>query len=101
MASIEQIARQLNAAAEAHPIGQLQTIRQRLKNKRRERRPIFEKGSIFPEFAFHWGGREELQFNIGDETVDGHDVLRHGVAFSFEPSMNLPHIAPLIPKVAR
>jgi hypothetical protein len=100
-ASIEQIAGQLNAASERHPIGQLQTIRQRLKGRRRERRPLFERGSIFERYAYHWGGREELQFNIGEEAVDGKKVLRHGVAFSFELSMNLPSIWPLVPKVAR
>jgi hypothetical protein len=35
-------------------------------------------------WACHWGGRTELQFNIGLE--DGGAKLRYGVAFSFEES---------------
>ncbi len=81
------IAAELNAKAERHPIGQLQEIRKKLKEL--DRRP--GKGSfrlegasktVFPDWAFHYGGRTELQFNIGkDGRHDG--MLRHGVAFSF------------------
>jgi hypothetical protein len=46
---------------------------------------------------FTLGGRSELQFNIGRDRTD--NMLRHGVAFSFETSRALPTIDPLIPKV--
>ena len=40
-----------------------------------------------------------MQFNIGFENISGTPELRHGVAFSFEPSQTIPDIAPLRPKV--
>lgn len=49
-------------------------------------------------YAFHKGGREELQFNVGFE-YDG-EYFRYGVAFSFEPDRNLPDpVEVLVPKV--
>lgn len=59
--------------------------------------PIFSSKSVQGHFAFHSGGRDELQFNIG--TDDG--GMRHGVAFSLEPSQSFPSIDPLVPKIAR
>ncbi|KVR40728.1 hypothetical protein WK17_21200 [Burkholderia multivorans] len=40
-----------------------------------------------------------MQFNIGLETIDGGTFVRHGVAFSLEPSQTLPSIDVLVPKV--
>jgi hypothetical protein len=50
-------------------------------------------------WAFHTGGREELQFNIGIESQ--YERFRFGVAFSLEPSRSFPTIAPLVPKIER
>jgi hypothetical protein len=55
--------------------------------------------TIHSRWAFHHGGRSELQFNIGLETISQLNQLRHGVAFSFELSQALPDIDVLIPKV--
>lgn len=97
---ITPIAQGLNARAQAHPIGQLQSIRAELKHfSRRPGTDIFSAQTIHPHWAFHHGGRSELQFNIGLETVAGYNELRHGVAFSFESSRTLPNIDVLIPKV--
>ena len=60
---------------------------------------MFSKQTINPYWAFHHGGRTELQFNIGFDRSDG-DELRHGVAFWFETSQTLPDIAPLRAKAA-
>ncbi len=60
---------------------------------------IFSSQTIHPHWAFHHGGRTELQFNIGLENIGGRDELRHGVAFSFELSQTLPDIQVLVPKV--
>ena len=60
---------------------------------------IFTSHTIHPHWAFQYGGRPELQFNIGLERVSDADELRHGVAFSFEPSQSLPSIDVLIQKV--
>lgn len=102
MSEMEKIAEELNRLSAAHPIGSLQDIRQELKGlSRRAARSIFTTQSIQDDYAFHLGGRTELQFNVGWETVDGVQRFRHGVAFSLEPSQTLPSIDPLLPKIAR
>lgn len=102
MSEMEKIAEELNHLSAAHPIGSLQGIRQKLKGlSRRAARSIFTAQSIHDNYAFHLGGRTELQFNIGWEIVDGVQRFRHGVAFSLEPSQTLPSIDPLLPKIAR
>ncbi|MGH2403364.1 MAG: hypothetical protein ACRDGN_02765, partial [bacterium] len=63
--------------------------------------PSLAQRAIHPNYAFHVGGRTELQFNIGEEERDGQAVVRHGVAFSLELSQSLPSIEPLLPKIAR
>lgn len=94
------IARNLNTRAAPYAIGHLQDIRMRLRGfSKRPSSDIFTSHTIHPHWAFHYGGRTELQFNIGLERVSDVDELRHGVAFSFEPSQSLPSIDVLIPKV--
>src|SRR4051794_10143662 len=93
------IAKELNSRSAGHPIGQLQSIRKALKAFRRlPSREIFTDRTIHKEWAFHHGGRTELQFNIGLEVVDGIERLHHGVAFSFQLSQTLPDIDVLVPK---
>lgn len=99
--TIAAIADQLNQLATNYQIGQLQEIRKEL--KRFERRPgskIFSSQTTYETYAFHHGGRSELQYNVGFDYSDG-DWLRHGVAFSLEPSQTLPDIEVLRPNVAR
>ncbi|MBZ0148680.1 MAG: hypothetical protein K8F62_14225 [Pseudorhodoplanes sp.] len=96
---ITRIAEELNRRAGGHRIGQLQFIRKAMKGfERLPSRGIFTGQTIHDSWAFHHGGRSELQFNIGHEHPDGADELRHGVAFSFELSQTLPSIDVLIPK---
>jgi len=97
------IAAELNKRAKGHPIGELQEIRKKLKKlHRRPGNDIFglqgRSKTVFPKWAFHYGGRTELQFNIGEDGSDG-AMLRHGVAFSFAPNQTLPKIDVLEPKV--
>lgn len=95
MKTIEQIANAINAASDAYEIGGLQDLRKELRDfARRPGSKIFSKQTITPHWAFHHGGRSELQFNIGFDRTDGEE-LRHGIAFSFETSQTLPDIAPL------
>jgi hypothetical protein len=97
---IPAIASKLNDLAVKHLIGQLQGIRKQIKNL--ERRPggkIFTTKTIFPDWAFHHGGRTELQFNIGYADRERGDDLRHGVAFSFELNQTLQSIDVLVPQV--
>ncbi len=53
------------------------------------------------DYAFHFGGLTELQFNVGFEPVNGTTVFRYGVAFSLQTTRELPEIGPLIPKIAK
>lgn len=97
---IPAIAEKLNELALAHQIGKLQDIRKQLKHlNRRPGDKIFSAQTTFEDWAFHHGGRTELQFNIGREDGDNQDDLRHGVAFSFELSQTLNSIDVLVPKV--
>lgn len=90
---------ELNARADSHRIGMLQQIRTELHGlKRQPGRKIFSSHTITDKWAFHHGGRSELQFNIGEDGSNG-TMLRYGVAFSFKPSRSLPTIDVLIPKV--
>jgi hypothetical protein len=96
--TLYQIAEYLNEGSRDHPIGQLQAIR-----GRRAGNPLFMVNSkaVQARWAYHWGGRTELQFNIGlDENKD----FRHGVAFSFGESREYPSdklMAILRPQVQR
>lgn len=90
------IVSELNLRAKTHPIGKLQEIRKDLKGLKRAPAPIF---ILFEDYAFHIGGRKELQFNVGIERVNGMDELRHGVAFSLKTSRSLPSTNVLLPKV--
>ncbi len=88
--NIRTIAEELNKRAVNFRVGQLQEIRQRLKPKSRAGPKVFGPQSIQDKYAFHLGGRTELQFNIG---LEGSSEIRHGVAFSFETSQSYPNIA--------
>ncbi|CAG9268295.1 conserved hypothetical protein [Paraburkholderia unamae] len=98
--TIPQVAEQLNQRAEGYEIGKLQHLRVKLKKLRRlPSRKLFHAATIADDWAFHYGGRAELQFNIGMEQSDGKKYIRHGVAFSLEPSQTLPSIDLLLPKM--
>lgn len=99
--NIRSLAYDLNAKAEPYQIGRLQDLRKELKGfARRPGNSIFTDQTIFEKknYAFHYGGRSELQFNIGFDPSDGND-LRHGIAFSFETNQTLPDLDVLRPKV--
>ena len=99
--TIAKIADQINQLAINYQIGQLQEIRKELKGfARRPGSKIFSDQTIADNWAFHHGGRSELQYNIGFDGSDGR-YLRHGVAFSLEPSQTLPDIEVLRPNIAR
>jgi len=87
--SLTAIVQEIERRAETLAIGRLQEIRREIKGHSRPvTHSIFTQQSIFEEggYAFHYGGRTELQFNVGFEPGG----FRHGVAFSFEPSRTLP-----------
>lgn len=96
---LHSIISEVNLRAKTHPVGMLQEIRKELKGLKHLPTKIFTTLTTFDEWAFHHGGRKELQFNIGIEHLDGIDELRYGVAFSLETSQSLPDINVLVPKV--
>jgi hypothetical protein len=98
---ISDIADQINLESENYKVSELQSYRSKLHLKRPRTYKIFSKSTIFEEYAFHDGGRTELQFNIGIEYYNNETYLRHGVAFSFETNKTLPSVELLIDKVQR
>lgn len=97
--TIHGIAEKVNSTAPSYSIGRHQEIRTKLHGlKRRPGRKIFTQQTTTTQWAFHHGGRKELQFNIGFDGSDGKQ-LRYGVAFSFEKSQTLPSIDVLAKKV--
>src|SRR5260370_5882682 len=98
--NIHAIADKVNQLAPPHPIGNLQDIRTQLKKlKRRPGDKLFSTQTTFADWAFHHGGRTELQFNIGYADGENGDHLRYGVAFSFESIQTLTFIDLLVPMV--
>lgn len=97
---MKSIVSEVNARAKTHLVGQLQELRRKLKGlKRPPTQSIFTAATTFDRWAFHSGGRKEIQFNIGLEGGNNIDELRYGIAFSLETSRSLPSIDVLIPKV--
>jgi hypothetical protein len=98
---LESIIREVEIVAQKDEIGRLQFLRKDMKGMTRlPLSSIFAAQTTFnPSYAYHHGGRKELQFNIG---FDRGGMFRHGVAFSFEPSQTLPRPEEqLLPSVRR
>lgn len=92
------IVAEVNSRACNHPIGTLQQIRKDLTGKKRLAvRSVFDRRTTTDLWAFHYGGRRELQFNLG---IEG-DELRYGVAFSLERTQTLPNVDLLLPNIKR
>ncbi|MEG3755319.1 hypothetical protein [Psychromonas arctica] len=92
-----QIAEEINNNANDYNVGNLQALRKNIGSlSRLPSRFLFDQRTVFEEWGWHYGGRKELQFNIG---IEG-NLLRYGVAFSLECSQSLPSIDVLIPKIA-
>ncbi len=95
------IVNEINNRSKHYSVGELQQIRKEILGfKRLPSREIFTSVTTFDDWAFHHGGRKELQFNIGLESLEGGDEIRFGVAFSLECSQSLPTIDILVPKIA-
>jgi hypothetical protein len=94
---LAQIAEEINKKAKDYEVGSLQKIRKKMGSlSRLASTQLFDQRTVFEEWGWHYGGRKELQFNIG---IEG-SQLRYGVAFSLECSQSLPSIDVLIPKIA-
>lgn len=96
--TIDEIADLINAKSGSYKIGKLQNIRKEIKAlSQMSTRKIFGLQGRNPDWAFHAGGRTELQFNIGNEN----EGVRYGFAFSLVPSQALPKPDILYPKILK
>lgn len=101
MKSLHNIAKEINAAAVDYGMRDFQEIRRKIHGLSRPKTwEIFTSQTTHDDWAFHSGGRKEIQFNIGFEG-DENDWLRYGLAFSLEPSQTLPDPLILKPKVLK
>jgi hypothetical protein len=67
----------------------IQEIRYKHINTRPRTWSPFADFSVKNDYAFHAGGRRELQFNIGKDYINGKSVFRYGYAFSLEMNKTL------------
>lgn len=83
---IKEIAYKINELASKgdHAFSKIQEIRYKYINTRPRTWSPFADFSIKDEYAFHAGGRKELQFNIGEDYINGKVVFRYGYAFSLK-----------------
>lgn len=94
------VAFKINALASNYEMAEFQAIRTKLKNLKKVHRHIFSKRSTFDGYAFHFGGRKELQYNIGMEKDPKR--FRYGVAFSLERGLSLTDpIGVMKPKIEK
>ena len=101
MTTMQELVEEIDRRSEKRKFGQLQEARKIVRSLARKPSKVPFGGANHDLWAFHKGGRDELQFNVGVEEPIGlekHD-LRFGVAFSFDLSHSLPSIEPLVPKV--
>jgi hypothetical protein len=103
--TVRALASALNNKAAKYSIGRLQNIRKDLKGLKRTQSLLFDLDTEWVarnEYAYHLGGRSELQYNIGYEVIDGKKMFRYGVAFSLQRSQwALDVVDVLLPKISR
>lgn len=89
-AKIHKVAVRLNKLSKDFDISKLQYIRKNIKNMKSAplTYEIFSNKSIIDHYAFHSGGRNEIQINIGYE--ESKNRFRYGIAFSIESGRTLP-----------
>jgi hypothetical protein len=101
--NVTTLAERLNDAAAGYKIAALQEFRAKTHRTKQTTTKIFSPQTIFETdwggYAFHHGGRTELQFNIGVYNEDKN--CRYGVGFSFARGQTLQDPDSLRPKVVR
>lgn len=90
---VHQLAEKLNIKAinENFNIAQLPELRKQFLGKKILPHKIFTSKTVFEKdkYAFHHGGREELQFNFGEEIFNKKKYTRFGLCISLESSPSL------------
>jgi hypothetical protein len=94
--TIRELAERLNIKAvdEGFSISALPELRKKHLNKKRLPKEIFNWQTIkdgVEKYAFHIGGRDEIQFNFGEENINNKLSTRFGLCFSLDPSPSLHH----------
>lgn len=94
--NIQQLAEKLNSLAisEDFEIAKLPELRKKHLGKKQLPNKIFTAHTIFgakDNYAFHHGGRAEIQFNFGTDYLDGKEFTRYAICFSLKPSHSLPN----------
>ncbi|PRA47390.1 MULTISPECIES: hypothetical protein [Pseudomonas] len=98
MSFLAQVAAEINKKSKLYKVGKLQSVRKKIhKFSKIPSSQLFDHRTVFEDWGWHYGGRKELQFNIG---IEG-EFVRYGVAFSLECSQSLPNIDMLVPKISR
>lgn len=89
--TILEISYKLNnlAFTHKHIFDSIQEIRYENIGKRPRTWRPFADFSIKDNYAFHAGGRKELQFNIGQDWINDETIFRYGVAFSLNEDRTL------------
>lgn len=89
--NIKEIAYKINELGSENDnlFSKIQEIRFKHLNKQPRTWSPFAEYSIKDNYAFHSGGREEIQFNIGEDFINNKTVFRFGIAFSLEKSQSL------------
>lgn len=88
---LNKIVDELNFLSSGFRVGNLQQLRRRIQCKSGNYRGMrLQVPKDKYDYAFHWGGRRELQFNLGKVDDPRGARIRYGVAFSFEPSRTYP-----------
>ncbi len=92
--TLAQLADSLNRKARNgnYAIASLPELRKQYLNKKQLPSDLFTQKTIFDKenkYFFHYGGRDEMQFNVGEEWIGDRRVTRYGLCFSLEPSRSL------------
>ncbi|UJF23842.1 hypothetical protein L0B52_05700 [Suttonella sp. R2A3] len=97
--NIREIANEINERSKKHLFGEFQNLRKKIKGlNRKASSKIFTDQTISNDgWAFHCGGRKEIQFNIGFEN----ESFRYGLAFSLVTSRSLTDLRVLYPKILK
>lgn len=100
---IIQLTERINKLAieNGHSISRLPELRKSHLGKKQLPYSIFTSKTTFKgpdNYAFHYGGRDEMQFNIGEEEFKGKTYTRVGLCLSLEPSMSLQNPVEILEK---